>query len=73
VLAAGDGAQREERDAPRRDGAQERSRRPPGWDAHGRRGALNAARGWSTGVRVDYLSWVCKTVSLLGYLVVEYG
>jgi hypothetical protein len=33
------------------------------------------ARGWSTGVRVEYLSWVCKTVSLLGlgHLVVEYG
>jgi hypothetical protein len=27
---------------------------------------LSAARGWSTRVRVEYLSWVCKTVSLLG-------
>jgi hypothetical protein len=38
----------------------------------GGRGALSAARGWSTGVRVEYLSWVCKTVNLLRYLVVEY-
>jgi hypothetical protein len=73
-----DGAWGEERDALGRDGARERSRRPLGRDAHGRqggRGPLSAERGWSTGVRVEYLSWVCKTVSLLGlgHLVVEYG
>jgi hypothetical protein len=56
---SGDEAQREERDALGWDGARERSRWPPGWDAHSRqggRGALSAARGWSTGVRVEYLS-----------------
>jgi hypothetical protein len=54
-----DGAQREERDAPGRDGAHERSRRPLRRDAHGRKGgraALSAARGWSTRVSVEYLS-----------------
>jgi hypothetical protein len=75
---SGDGAWREERDAPGRDGSWERSRRLPGRDAHGRqgeRGALSAARGWSTRVRVEYLSWVYKTVSMLGlgHLVVKYG
>jgi hypothetical protein len=67
--SAGDGAWREERDAPGRDGAWERSRRPLGRDTHncqGGRGALSAARGWSTGVRVEYLSWVCKSVGILG-------
>jgi hypothetical protein len=29
-------------------------------------------RGWITGVRVKYLNWVCKTLSLLGYLVAKY-
>jgi hypothetical protein len=75
---SGDGERREEWNAPGRDGARDKSRRPLGRDAHGRqggRGALSAAQGWSKGVRVEYLSWVCKTVSLLGlgHLVVEYG
>ena len=75
---SGDGARGEERDALGWDGAWERSRRPLGRDAHGhqgRRRALSAERGWSTRVRVEYLSWVCKTVSLLGlgHLVIEYG
>jgi hypothetical protein len=70
LASAGDGAWREEQD-----GTWEWSHRPPGRDAHDRqggRGALSAARGWSMGVRVEYLSWVCKTISMLGYSVVEY-
>jgi hypothetical protein len=58
----------EEHDAPGQDGA-----RRGATGRQGGRGALSAAQGWSTWVRVKYLSWVCKTISLLGYLVVEYG
>jgi hypothetical protein len=32
----------------------------------GGRGALSVVRGWSMGVRVHYLSWVCKSVGILG-------
>jgi hypothetical protein len=74
--SSGDGARREERDAPGRMSTGEESPTArAGCTRQGGRGALSAARGWSTGVMVEYLSRVCKTISLLGlgHLVVKYG